>query len=379
MASSSTFSEAALLVLAVAAVYAAVFAVQKRRPGLAARLGLKVEGGVVLYRTEALNAAISRIASRHARAIRLLGDASALAGLGLMAYGLLFLHENLLNLWSRPEAASPVSPVIPGVTVGLESLPYFAAAVFLAVAPHELAHALTAAAEGLRLKSTGLFLAAVFPGGFAEIDEEQLEKSSLRSKLRVLSAGSFANILVFLVLAVLTPALVYPVGVRVAATLPGYPAESVLKPGDVILRVNGTETRTLGDFTGALASAKPGDSVVLTVSRDGAVLNATVTLAARPDNASRGFLGVQIQQAMNSEQLYALLYWCLVVSSSVAVLNMLPILPLDGGRVFKALLERLLPARAARLAAVASTAYCALVVALNIALSSRIYGLVPLP
>jgi len=375
----SSFNGSVAFFLVVAAIYIAVLVVQRRRPEALKRLGLKLEGGVILYRTERLNRSIARVAERHATAIKVFGDVSAVAGFALMVYGLYFFHRNLVSFLAHPETASPVSPVVPGLTVGLDVLPYFLLAVFLAIAPHELAHALTASAEGLRVKSTGLFLAAVFPGGFAEIDEDQLEKAGLRAKLRVLSSGSAANILTFIILVPLMVALVQPVGVKVTGVMPGYPAASSLKPGDIIISVNGFKTPTLETFANAMAGLHPGDKVNLTVLRGRSELTFSLTLATHPGNASRGFLGVQIQQAVSDENTYNLLMWSLMVTSSVAVINMLPVVPLDGGRVFKALLEKLIGEQKARFAAGAATLYTVALVAVNIYLSTNIFGLLPFP
>ncbi|MEZ0345276.1 MAG: site-2 protease family protein [Infirmifilum sp.] len=360
-------------------LYALIATLQKWKPEKLERKGVKLEGLIIMYRTERLNRAIISIARRRPRLLRLFGDLSAVAGLILMFYGLAYFHQNLINFWRQPEMASPVAPVIPGITLSLDALPYFLVAVFLTILPHELAHALTAVAEDVPLKSTGLFLALVFPGGFAEIDEERLGKASLRTKLHVLSSGSFTNIASFFVFALLAILLIHPIGVRIASTLPGYPAATTLKAGDIILAVDGVSTQSLDDFQRVLASKKPGESVELKVQRGGEVLNLTLKLAPRPDNTSRGFLGVQIQQAVSSYELYNLLFWCMVLSSSVAIINMLPILPLDGGRVFQALIEKIMSPEGAKRVTMAITAYTAIIILLNIVFSTNIYGFVPFP
>ncbi|QOJ79431.1 site-2 protease family protein [Infirmifilum lucidum] len=375
----SSFDGNLLLIMSILAVYTVALLVQRRKPKTAERLGLKLEGGVLIFRTEKFNDTIRGFASKHLRAVKLFGDLSAFAGFALMVYGLYFFHANLLSFFSEPEAASPVSPIVPGLNVGVDVLPYFLLAVFLAIVPHELAHALTASAEGIPLKSTGLFLAVVFPGGFAEIDEEHLEKAGLKTKLRVLSSGSVANILTFLFLLLLALLLVQPLGVRVTGTLPGYPAEGVLKPGDVILSVNGVRAPTLEDFSRLMAKHRPGDTVTLTILRNSVKLNVSITLAPRPENSSRGFLGIQIQQSVSNEDVYNIVSWGLIVTSSVAVINMLPIVPLDGGRIFRAIVEKLLGQSKARTVTVATTAYTIFLVALNIFLSTNIYGLLRFP
>jgi len=55
-------------------------------------------------------------------------------------------------------------------------------------------------------------------------------------------------------------------------------ASAGVQRGDVITAVGGSPVRTLGDFAQAVASLKPGDSVGLTLKRDGAPQAATITV-----------------------------------------------------------------------------------------------------
>lgn len=82
-------------------------------------------------------------------------------------------------------------------------------------------------------------------------------------------------------------------GAVVLEVTAGSPAEAVLSVSDTIVSVDGraiTLTGELGEAVGALA---PGTTTVLGVeASDGVRRDVTVTLAERPDDATRGFLGV---------------------------------------------------------------------------------------
>jgi PDZ domain-containing protein len=82
-------------------------------------------------------------------------------------------------------------------------------------------------------------------------------------------------------------------GAVVLEVTAGSPAETVLAVSDTIVSVDGqaiTLTSELGDAIGALA---PGATAVLGVEdADGTQRDVTVTLAARPDDPAKGFLGV---------------------------------------------------------------------------------------
>lgn len=375
---SSQFAEQAAILMSVAAVYGAVWLVVKKAPRLAERWGLSLDGLTIIMRTERLNKFISQVGSSHPRLFRLLGDAAIAVGVALSAYGAYFLHANLLSLASRAPTASPVAPVIPGVTIGLDALPYFIIAAFLVLVPHELMHAFVAAAEGVPVKSTGVFLLLVLPGGFAEIDEEELGRRSFRTQARIFSAGSLANIATFLIVIALIPLLVYPVGVRVGGTLHGYPGEKVLRPGDLLVAIDGHPVRTIVDLGEVLSRYKPGDTVTLTVIRGGKRLTFKVTLAENPRLPGRGFIGAYFAQAFNSDFLYNTLWWSAVFTSSVAVINMLPIYPLDGGRVLDSALKGRLGEKAKPIVYVV-TAYFVGTLLLNMAFSFSTFGLRVMP
>ena len=54
--------------------------------------------------------------------------------------------------------------------------------------------------------------------------------------------------------------------------------------GDVIVKVDGTQIKTADDLIAFLGTKKPGDTVTVTVERDGQTQDLQVTLAQRPSN-----------------------------------------------------------------------------------------------
>lgn len=357
------------LAACLAVVYGVSYALSRNKR-LAEKLGLSLDGPIIAIRTRSLASRIESCGRSHAHVLRLLGDFGTVLGVLVGILGFVFMHYNLSQLLTRSPAASPVVPLIPGLTISYEALPFFAFAVLVTLFPHELMHALIAAAEGVPVKSAGAFLAVLFPGGFAELDEDELAKRPLRSQARVFAAGSFANVLTFLLVLVAAQLLVQPLGVKVVGTIPGSPASGLLQTGDVIVGVAGVPVHTVEDFTAALSSHKPGDLVRLSIERGGELIEVAVTLASRPDEPARPMLGVYIQQALTNEQLYGFLWWTAVVSGSVALLNMLPLYPLDGGRLL-ALFTGSIASLRKRSRAVTTliSVYSGLLVVLNIVLS----------
>jgi serine protease DegQ len=72
-------------------------------------------------------------------------------------------------------------------------------------------------------------------------------------------------------------------GVLVLETVSGGPAARAgIRPGDVIRAVDGKQTASVEDFFAALRARKPGDTVPVTLIRDGRQQDVNVTLAERP-------------------------------------------------------------------------------------------------
>jgi S1-C subfamily serine protease len=60
--------------------------------------------------------------------------------------------------------------------------------------------------------------------------------------------------------------------------------EQFVVGGDVIVKADGTTIRTADDLIALLGTKKPGDTIKLTIERDGKTQVVTVTLAERPSN-----------------------------------------------------------------------------------------------
>jgi membrane-associated protease RseP (regulator of RpoE activity) len=85
-------------------------------------------------------------------------------------------------------------------------------------------------------------------------------------------------------------------GVGVASIVTNTPAANLtLAPGDIITSINGTATSTVASFESSLANSKPGETVTISYysASVGRTVSTSVKLATNPNNRSRGFLGVQ--------------------------------------------------------------------------------------
>src|SRR5207245_3798946 len=107
---------------------------------------------------------------------------------------------------------------LPGLTIGWDIFPYVLFAIAVLLIPHEVAHGIASVLDRVPLKSSGVFMAVFLPGGFVEIDEENLAKRKARTRLRVFAAGSFTNIATFALVLVLLVPLYQPAPTEVVVT-----------------------------------------------------------------------------------------------------------------------------------------------------------------
>lgn len=251
---------------------------------------------------------------------------------------------------------SPFIPVIPGVTVRGANLLYFLVGVVVAIAVHELAHALVAINEGIEVQSWGLGLFLIFPFAYVRISDESFNKSTLVSRIRVLAAGVFANTVVALLILVLMSALTSVLNQYSAVVIYGFdrslgedaPAIVARLPiPSIINDINGTPIKTLEDLRKFLASVSSRDAVlILNISTfnyliEGSIIDSLsspmLVNVYKPSHYGR--LGIYVTEAYLPtvpRELYYLTrasFWVYIINISLAIFNAAPLIITDGGRI----------------------------------------------
>ncbi|VVB53542.1 Peptidase family M50 [uncultured archaeon] len=282
----------------------------------------------------------------------------------LLFAGLFFGAYQIMFKASTMPGVSPLLPATKGGNLGVTFpgydifIPWWYALIALltTLVSHEIAHGIVAKAHGVRIKSTGLLTLGALPiGAFVEPDEEALKKGSHLTAARVYVAGSFSNLLVsFAALGLIAALVLFSFvglksdGVLIFSTFAGSPASSVVSSGSVLYSLNNYSILNVEDFVSAASTVKPGDKVVLNTSAGVAQFNA----AANPDNSSKGFLGVMVivntAAGSRAPQLYSAigfattaLEWIWFFTLNIALVNLLPVVPFDGGFIFPNLLTAL--------------------------------------
>ncbi len=99
-----------------------------------------------------------------------------------------------------------------------------------------------------------------------------------------------------------TPRPQVRVAARIVEVTAGSPAERAgLRAGDLIVAVDDRPLTPTQDLARAIGTHRPGDTVVLTVEREGSRRNVSVTLGASREDSSRPYLGVRYAMQFSIE------------------------------------------------------------------------------
>ena len=355
------------------------------RVRLIKRGGLEVGTMYLTYKTKQLNKLLKKIAEKNPMLWRVIWDIGVATAVGLIILAVYSLTKNISLFLHAPEEAGPVYLLIPGVTIQPKWFPYLLIAVSIAIITHELAHGIAACGEGISVKSAGIVIAFITFGGFVEPDEKKLDRATVFSKLRVVSAGCLANLVVGLMILLLITGFYAPTsGVLITGLTEDGPAYNVgVRQWDVVYAINGTKIRGLSGLDNFMSDVKPHNLLVLETSSGTKIVEAEVS----PVNISRGIMGVAcvdyyplrfgLLNPSSSYHLYLTLDWSFFIIMNLSIFNMLPLYPLDGDAyvfsVFKAYMKG--GSKAAR---VIISVVCLALLALNVGLTFMRYGLTPL-
>jgi membrane-associated protease RseP (regulator of RpoE activity) len=326
---------------------------------------------LIMWKTTKFNNFIDRLGTRYKSLWKVLGTVGVAMSVGALLYISYILVQNLYFLLFNPESGSPVTPLIPGVTLSLSfnTLFFFGLSIAIIIILHELAHGVMARAEGINVKGTGLLLLAIIPGAFVEPDEESLRKARRSSQTRVYAAGSATNIVLALfVLSIMVNSsavlsLSYdqtPSGVLISEVRGASPADGVLRTWDVIVNINGIAVNDTVALSQALRSTTPNSTVPMGLIRDGTGLSLNFTLGYSSQTNS-SYVGINTYNYYPPTQSLAPIWgpfyfmgslsWLYLLSLNIGLINLLPVPSLDGDRFFTLFAEFLLrnPKRAAQL------------------------------
>lgn len=319
-----------------------------------------------MYKTQIGIKFLRKISSRHRKTLYwlgIIGISVGYIGMIIVCYDLI---KGIYTLLSNPQMT--VGLVLPIKAKGVFYVPliYWIISVLLVMIVHEAGHGLIALVHKLNLKKTGIaFLGIIIPlipAAFVEPDEKKLNKANNLTKLSVFAAGPFANILLGLILVLvyltamvpLGNALHYNEGVEIIDFMDkNTPAEtSGIEKGEIIQMIDRTRISNIHDFKAFMDSRNIGDKIRIETNK-----RTVETRLTKDMTEGDAFLGVYIQDklVLNEEVMNAhpvlgrlslwlkdLIYWLMLLNIGVGLFNLVPIGPIDGGRMLQVALEKIM-------------------------------------
>ncbi|MFT4311322.1 MAG: site-2 protease family protein [Candidatus Woesearchaeota archaeon] len=270
-----------------------------------------------------------------------------------------------------PEAPPLFTPVIPGFQIpGGPRIPLVQGllALFIVVVVHEFAHGVVSKLHKIKIKSSGFAMLGPIPAAFVEPDQKKLEKAPRKIQMAMYAAGPFSNVLLAILIAmVINVFAIIALTTYAPSGLIINEANNTLATGDILTQVNGHEIRTIRDLQVLMQNTTPGQTLEVGLLGE----QKQVTLMQNPLNESRGYLGVVIEQRITSQNNFmetikpvyfwifgnpygtgfdtslGLMGWIFALSLGIGLVNLLPIGPVDGGRMFYLTLTKYLKEKTA--------------------------------
>lgn len=316
---------------------------------------------VVMYRSKLGLVSMERLAKKFPRTLRLFADLSVILGFIGMVLICAELLFSSVKLFTGPAGMPGIQPVLPIEAKGVFFVPfsYWIISIFLLAVVHEFAHGVIARLYNIPVKSSGFaflcLLLPIVPAAFVEPEEKVVNKRSFRQQWGVFAAGPVSNLFfalvtlgIFMLVSPLLSGAFDIKGVELVQVTDGGSAfVSGLRSGDVITALNNVSLSSPFNLSSLLNSSSPGDVVFVDT------LNSSfaVTLGGNPSDSSKAFLGVQVAPYLvpNVEFVESygswlpsvlkwfagLFFWLFMLNIGIGLFNLLPIGPLDGGRMFQ--------------------------------------------
>jgi membrane-associated protease RseP (regulator of RpoE activity) len=296
---------------------------------------------------------IDRIAKKRERLLKKLGTLAVYISAPLILLVVVSLFISASHILKTPDAPPGIAPILPELSI----------VVILVF--HEIFHGFLARAENIPLKSLGIFALTFIPlGAFVEPDDLELEKKPAMSKLRVYAAGSMGNFIAAFLFGIVLASLLLGIaplafegkGVTIFNVTDNSPAARAgLQPDLKLIGIGEIEINSLSDFRAAVSELQVG--VPILVRTDQGSFQVTpemregfeqgyIGIAAIPEVAAKPYIAETFGER-RAFRVYGTavegLGWIVLLNFLVGLTNLLPIVPLDGGRMFPLMMEKISP------------------------------------
>lgn len=197
-----------ILFLILFTLVAIIFLYRKRK-------NLKRQGLLYLYPTKIGINIIDRTAKKYSKILKPLQYVVVACGYALMLIMLYAIIKFSYSYITSPTIAQQIKipvvmPLVPYIDklFNLSFLPslyftYWIIIIAVIAIPHEFSHGIFARLNKIKVHSTGFGFLGPFLAAFVEPDEKELSKSKKFPQLSILAGGTFANIVMSILFAIL--------------------------------------------------------------------------------------------------------------------------------------------------------------------------------
>lgn len=317
-----------------------------------------VQGKILfMYRTKIGLKLMDSFAGKYPRIVKVLGFFGVVVGFAGMGFIFVYLIKETISFLITPDAIAPLAPVLPGVKipgVPLLSFWHWVVSILIVASIHEFSHGLLSRLHKIKIKSSGFAFLGPMLMAFVEPDEKTLRKAKPYRQMAVYAAGPFSNILMGLLLFVLLAFAISPAysalyevhGINVTNITAGFPvSEAGLTSPFILTEIDGVKIIDIESLANATSSLRIGSSFQMTT--DKGIYD--IIPVADPKNATRPVIGItnfdfnlRFKESISwvkpllpvIKWFNMLLLWLFMISIGVALFNLLPFGPVDGGRMF---------------------------------------------
>ncbi|MBD3319193.1 hypothetical protein GF342_04765 [Candidatus Woesearchaeota archaeon] len=300
-------------------------------------------------------------------------------GMAAIAFELVY---NSYRILTEPAALSGVGLVLPFEAQGVFYVPfiYWIVCIFIIAVIHEASHGILARAHKIPVKSSGFaflgVIVPVIPAAFVEPDEKKMKKRPDKQQLSVFAAGPFSNIItgiLFLLVFVYlflpaVPSVYESTGIEITQVVEDGPvAIAGIEPGTVITSINDKMVLDSESFFEAVGD-EPLDEIMVGTDKG--------EFMVRPEQRdNRSYFGIFIAEKLNVRDgfwggqwgamtfswLMGLFQWLALLSLGIGLFNLVPLGPVDGGRMFKIATNKLFKEKGDKIWASVSWLFLALI------------------
>lgn len=327
------------------------------------------QGIIFLRKTQRGKRMVESLATKFPRFWKFYGNLGVIVFIPLMLLTVWLFGYTVYKVFETPEAAKGVGLVLPSFTtetkiftggIGIPFWHWIIALLFIAFV-HEIAHAIIARSQGVKLKSMGGVLFGPILGAFVELDEKQMAKKDWKVTARIASAGALTNIIFFFILAgiyLLFLGVAYTNHGMAFGVDPNGPMNVTGISVGILQSINGIAINDDSELNSFLKNTKPGQEIDVHYKDENMTEKYTVlSLGIRSDNQTHGYMGIltnpqdlkvgslkivegsQYKEARalpeTTEFIRMLIFWLAILNFAIGTFNLIPAKPLDGGLIWE--------------------------------------------